>query len=65
MKDSYKKRVQRYIDMLVKQVSAGVPIEFGGFVTHPQDIDMPTIEHETGQKRPDFIERDLEGWTPL
>ena len=64
-KDAYKKRIQRYIDLLMKQVSTGVPIEFGGFITHPETADMPTIEHTDTRKRPQFIADDNEGWTAL
>lgn len=57
---------EKFMAQLAKQAEEGAPLEAMGFVSHNPDAPgMPSIEHEHGRKRPDFVEKDLEGWEPV
>lgn len=57
---------KRLLQKLLKQQSDGVPIEAQGFLSHPQDgQELPSITHQIGRKRPQFVEDSLKGWKEI
>ena len=63
---NWKQRLyERILKQILKQAEEGVPVEGQGFIVRPSTATMPTIDHRHAQKRPEFVEKDLEGWELL